>query len=123
MGGKAIADMNMSHIANVLGMTQQLQTAFVMSFGCLMIACGKLPRLLIPSYLSQRSFTSISNYLTVAAMTIWGSIPNISTYWFGLLLLGGSMERRTAASAMVTDLAVASGCGKGEYAAASANWR
>merc|ERR1712151_960665 len=52
-----------------------------------------------------------------------GTTLNIPSYWLGLLLLGPSMERRTPTSAMATDLAVAAGMGKGEFAGAFANWR
>merc|ERR1712151_652250 len=52
-----------------------------------------------------------------------GTTLNIPCYWLGLLLLGPSMERRTPTSAMATDLAVAAGMGKGEFAGAFANWR
>lgn len=121
--GKCLADMNIAHLANTLKMSQQRQTVFVMLFGCSMIAAGRLPKLLIPQLLSQRDFTSFSNYMTIIALTIWGTASSIPVFWSGLAFLCPSMERRTATSAMATDLAVRSGFGKGEFAGAFANWR
>jgi len=121
--GKSLSDLNMSHIAYNLNFTARMQTIFVMLFGSSMILAGKLPQLLIPQHLSQRNFTSLSNYFTVVALTIWATSKSHALYWLGLALLCPSMERRTATSAMATDHAVAAGFGKGEFAGNFANWR
>lgn len=126
--GKSIADMNMIYVTNNIKMSQQMQTWFVMLFGCSMIVAGKLPKMLIHTktqqkYLTPRNFTSASNWLTVLAMINWGAFQNVYTYMLGLGLLCPTMERRAASSAMCTDLAVANGFGKGEFAGYFANWR
>merc|ERR1711874_597505 len=77
----------------------------------------------MPKYMTQRDFTSFSNYLTILALTIWGTTSKIWVYWIGLAFLCPSMERRTASSALATDLAVLHGFGKGEFAGCFANWR
>lgn len=121
--GKSLADMNMAYTRTVIKMSEQMQTAFVMSFGGAMTLAGSLPKLLIPEQLSQRNFTSLSNYLTVAALTIWGASKEAASFWLGLALLCPSMERRAATSAMATDLAFCTGMGKGEFSGCFANWR
>jgi len=121
--GKCVADMNMSYITYNLKFTRNMQTLFVMLFGSSMILAGKLPQKLIPKHMSQRDFTSLSNYLTAAALTLWATCKSSSQFWLGLAFLCPSMERRAATSAMATDHAVAAGFGKGEFAGIFANWR
>lgn len=121
--GKSLADLNMAHISNTLKFKPQLQTAFVMSFGWSMIIAGSLPKKMIPKYLSQRDFTSVSNYLTVTALSLWGTTKSVLLFFLGLAVLCPSMERRAASSALATDLAVLRGFGKGEFQGLFANWR
>ena len=56
-------------------------------------------------------------------MLSMGSVKRPWAQWLGLALLLPAMERRAATSAMATDLAASQGIGKGEYAAAFANFR
>jgi len=89
-----------------------------------MILAGRLPSLLIPRHLSPRNFTSLSNYLTIAAFLTWSSSRSTSVWWAGLALLTPSMERRAASSTLCTELAIAKGgFGKGEFQGLFANWR
>lgn len=121
--GKSLSDLNLVHCRTYLNYSVQMQTFSIMAFGTSMIVAGRLPRILTPAYFSQRNFTSASNYLTILALTVWGTTSTIWQYWLGLGLLCPSMERRAASSAMATDLAVVSGFGRGEFAGCFANWR
>lgn len=93
-----------------------------MSFGTSMILGGRLAKALLPR-LGPRGFTSLANAATLAGFLLWAAVPEPWAVWSGLLAGLPGMERRAAVGSVAVDHAVASGMGRGEYAAAFANWR
>ena len=80
--GKSIADLNMQYISADIGMSQQGQTYFVMAFGASMILAGKMGGSAI-HFLGGRNFTSASNLLTAAALSLWGTTRSTPMFWTG----------------------------------------
>ena len=120
--GKNISDLNQVYMAEDIGFGASQRTNWLMSFGLSMIGGGRLAKALL-ARLGPRLFTTLANVSTAAAFTLWAGVPRGWAMWLGLLLLLPGMERRAALGSLAVDHASACGMGRGEYAAAFANWR
>jgi hypothetical protein len=97
--------------ANEVGLTPVDRANFTTLFGSSMIAGGALAKYSI-AFFGPRGHTTVTNFLTVVAMLIFGTFPTKLAQWLGLLVLFPTVERRCVTSAMATDLAVSEGWNK-----------
>ena len=121
--GKHTADIRSAWIDNILGMSLSTQGWF-MNFWSATAVAGGLSASKLVKYIGRRSFTTLTNVLTAIGFYIV-SIPNFWTAWLGyaIMLPGFNANHAAGMKAYATDLAVAHGIGRGDFAASIALMR
>ena len=120
--GKNLSDLNQLYILNHVGWSQETRSWFTVSFGGCMTFGGRFATKSL-EYLGQRGHTTMSNWMTLIALSTWGIKPSGFNMWLGMLLLLPTMERRTAISSLATQEALKCGFERGEFTGLFANWR
>jgi hypothetical protein len=107
-------------MADILAMPLNLQGWFMKYWSLLAIAGGVVGKISI-GRLGRRTFTTMTNALTAVGFYIV-SLPEAWASWLGYLIMlpGFNATHCAGMKAYATDLAVAHGIGRGEFAASIA---
>mmetsp|Transcript_18260 Transcript_18260/g.54117 ORF Transcript_18260/g.54117 Transcript_18260/m.54117 type:complete len:240 (+) Transcript_18260:58-777(+) len=121
--GKAISDLKTYYFMNdVPAFTMATRGLYQTAWGLVMALSGLCGKELIRR-LGMHGHTTVQNGMTALAFAMTARAPNVGAVFSVLPLYLFAMERRAAVSSWAVKEAVATGMGRGEYAAAFFNLR